>query len=73
MRPRLRPADVARRGVAFGLLGVVPLVVTALSITGRSDRRDFLAVVSAVGGLFLPVGSATLLGSVACAGVLPAA
>ncbi|MDQ0753894.1 hypothetical protein QF034_008125 [Streptomyces africanus] len=52
MLPRLRPADVARRGVTFGLLGVVPLVVAALSITGHSDRRDFLAVVSGVVGLF---------------------
>jgi hypothetical protein len=52
MLPRLRPADVARRGVTFGLLGVVPLVVAALSITGHSDRREFLAVVGAVGGLF---------------------
>lgn len=49
--PRLRPAGVARRGVSFGLLGAVPLVVAALSITGHSDRRDFLAVVSAVGGV----------------------
>ncbi|MFB9535120.1 MULTISPECIES: DUF6336 family protein [Streptomyces] len=51
MLPRLRPADVARRGATFGLLGVVPLVV-ALSITGHSDRREFLAVVSGVVGLF---------------------
>lgn len=50
--PRLRPADVARRGVALGLLGVVPLVVAALSISGHSDRREFLAVVGGVVGLF---------------------
>jgi hypothetical protein len=52
MLPRLRPADVARRGVTFGLLGVVPLVVAVLSITGHSDRREFLAVVGGVVGLF---------------------
>jgi len=49
MLPRLRPAEVARRGVFFGLLGVVPLVVAALSVTDHSDRQEFLAVVSAVG------------------------
>ncbi|MDT7847336.1 DUF6336 family protein [Streptomyces justiciae] len=49
MLPRLRPADVARRGVIFGLLGVVPLVVAALSVSGHSARQEFLAVVSAVG------------------------
>jgi hypothetical protein len=49
MLPRLRAADVARRGVTFGLLGVVPLVVAALSITDHRDRQDFLAVVSGVG------------------------
>ncbi|MFE7899804.1 DUF6336 family protein [Streptomyces sp. NPDC057424] len=52
MLPRLRPADVARRGVTFGLLGVVPLVVAALSITGHSDRQEFLAVVGVLAGLF---------------------
>ncbi|NEB13873.1 hypothetical protein G3I32_34395 [Streptomyces coelicoflavus] len=49
MLPRLRPAAVARRGAVFGLLGVVPLVVATLSISGHSDRRDFLAVVSVLG------------------------
>ncbi|MEV6395877.1 DUF6336 family protein [Streptomyces sp. NPDC051907] len=52
MLPRLRPAHVARRGVAFGLLGVVPLVAAALRITDHSDRREFLAVVSGLVGLF---------------------
>ncbi|MFC9685189.1 DUF6336 family protein [Streptomyces sp. NPDC056948] len=52
MLPRLRPADVARQAVTFGLLGVVPLVVAALSITGHSNRREFLAVVSGLVGLF---------------------
>ncbi|WP_086562845.1 DUF6336 family protein [Streptomyces africanus] len=52
MLPRLRPADIARRGVTFGLLSVVPLVVAALSITGHSDRREFLAVVGGLVGLF---------------------
>ncbi|MFE9775539.1 DUF6336 family protein [Streptomyces sp. NPDC005931] len=52
MLPRLRPTDVARRGVAFGLLGVIPLAVTTLSITGHGDREEFLAVVSALAGLF---------------------
>lgn len=50
--PRLRPADVVRRGVTFGLVGVVPLMVAALSITGHSDRQEFLSVVSGVVGLF---------------------
>jgi hypothetical protein len=49
MLPRLRPTGVARRGVTFGLLGAVPLAVAALSITGHSDRREFLSVASAVG------------------------
>jgi hypothetical protein len=49
MLPRLRPSDVARRGVIFGLLGAVLLAVVALSITGHSDRREFLAVASVVG------------------------
>ncbi|MFJ7334323.1 DUF6336 family protein [Streptomyces sp. NPDC101116] len=52
MLPRLRPAGVARRGVTYGLLGVVPLVVTALSITHRSDRREFLSVIGGLSGLF---------------------
>jgi hypothetical protein len=49
MLPRLRPSDVARRGVIFGLLGAVLLAVVALSITGHSDRREFLSVASVVG------------------------
>ncbi|WP_121746170.1 DUF6336 family protein [Streptomyces sp. E2N166] len=60
MLPRLRPADVARRGVVFGLLGVVPLVVATLSVSGHSDRRDFLAVVGALvlfGAIFLVIGA----------------
>ncbi|MEV5107980.1 DUF6336 family protein [Streptomyces massasporeus] len=52
MLPRLRPADVARRGVTFGLLGVVPLMVATLSISGHSDREEFLAVVGGIAGLF---------------------
>ncbi|MCX5358117.1 DUF6336 family protein [Streptomyces sp. NBC_00124] len=50
--PRLRPTDVARRGVIFGLLGVVPLVVATLNISDHSDRREFLAVVSGLVGVF---------------------
>ncbi|MGK5696425.1 DUF6336 family protein [Streptomyces sp. URMC 128] len=57
MLPRLRPTDVARRGVAFGLLGVVPLMVATLSISGHSDREEFLSVVGAVAGLFVVVGA----------------
>ncbi|MFD6907460.1 DUF6336 family protein [Streptomyces sp. NPDC060077] len=60
MLPRLRPAGVARRGVIFGLLGVVPLMVAALSIRDHSDRQDFLAVFSAVGlfgAIFLVTGA----------------
>ncbi|MFF9335923.1 DUF6336 family protein [Streptomyces albogriseolus] len=60
MLPRLRPADVARRGVVFGLLGVVPLVVATSSISGHSERRDFLAVFSALGffgAFFLVIGA----------------
>jgi hypothetical protein len=49
MLPRLRPSDVARRGVIYGLLGAVLLAVAVLSITGHSDRREFLAVASAAG------------------------
>ncbi|MFJ4356120.1 DUF6336 family protein [Streptomyces massasporeus] len=49
MLPRLRLSDVARRGVIYGLLGAVLLAVAVLSITGHSDRREFLAVASAVG------------------------
>nr|WP_237524857.1 DUF6336 family protein [Streptomyces sp. SID5643] len=52
MLPRARPADVARRGVTFGLLGVVPLMVATLSISGHSDREEFLAVVGGIAGLF---------------------
>ncbi|MFZ4142863.1 DUF6336 family protein [Streptomyces griseoincarnatus] len=58
--PRLRSAHVARRGVVFGLLGVVPLVVVTLSISGHSDREQFLAVFSLLGflgALFLMVGA----------------
>ncbi|MFF8675360.1 DUF6336 family protein [Streptomyces sp. NPDC015242] len=50
--PRLRPMDVARRGVIFGLLGVVPLLVATLSISGSSDREEFLAVVGVLAGAF---------------------
>ncbi|WP_446750223.1 DUF6336 family protein [Streptomyces sp. MH60] len=60
MLPRLRPAAVARRGAAFGLMGVVPLVVATLSISGHSDRRDFLSVVSVLGlfgAVFLAIGT----------------
>ncbi|MGA5207893.1 DUF6336 family protein [Streptomyces variegatus] len=49
MLPRLRPSDVARRGVIYGLLGAVLLAVAVLSITGHSDRGEFLAVASVVG------------------------
>ncbi|MFE0477895.1 MULTISPECIES: DUF6336 family protein [Streptomyces] len=52
MLPRLRPTEVARRGVIFGLLGVAPLMVATLSISGHSDREEFLAVVGAIAGLF---------------------
>ncbi|MGV9503070.1 DUF6336 family protein [Streptomyces sp. NPDC003642] len=52
MLPRLRPADVARRGLIFGLLGVIPLIVATLSISGRSDREEFLAVVGVLSGSF---------------------
>ncbi|MER7709728.1 DUF6336 family protein [Streptomyces werraensis] len=58
--PRLRPAEVARRGVVFGLLGVVPLVLVTLSISDHSDREEFLAVFSALaifGALFLVTGA----------------
>lgn len=60
MLPRLRPAAVARRGATYGLLGVVPLVVATLSMSGQSDRRDFLAVVSVLGlfgAIFLVIGA----------------
>ncbi|MFF9756087.1 DUF6336 family protein [Streptomyces sp. NPDC014344] len=60
MLPRLRPGGVARRGVAFGLLGVVPLVVATLSISGHSARREFLAGVSVLGflgAIFLVFGA----------------
>jgi hypothetical protein len=60
MLPRLRPAGVVRRGVTFGLLGVVPLVVVVLSIGDHSDRQDFLAVFSMaglLGAIFLVIGA----------------
>jgi hypothetical protein len=60
MLPRLRSADVARRGVIFGLLGVVPLVLATLSISDHSDRQDFLAAVSVLGffgAIFLVIGA----------------
>ncbi|WP_193515059.1 DUF6336 family protein, partial [Streptomyces griseoloalbus] len=59
MLPRLRPAGVVRRGVIFGLLGVVPLVVVVFSIGDHSDRQDFLAVFSMaglLGAIFLVIG-----------------
>jgi hypothetical protein len=52
MLPRLRPTDVVRRGAIYGLLGVVPLTVATLSISGHSDREEFLAVVGALAALF---------------------
>ncbi|WP_225627091.1 DUF6336 family protein [Streptomyces werraensis] len=58
--PRLRQAEVAQRGVVFGLLGVVPLVLVTLSISDHSDREEFLAVFSALaifGALFLVIGA----------------
>ncbi|MCP9997178.1 DUF6336 family protein [Streptomyces werraensis] len=58
--PRLRPVEVARRGVVFGLLGVVPLVLVTASISDHSDREEFLAVFSALaifGALFLVTGA----------------
>ncbi|MBT3164521.1 hypothetical protein HTV80_15595 [Streptomyces sp. Vc74B-19] len=58
--PRLRPADVARRGIVFGLLGVVPLVLVTMSISDHSDREEFLAVFSVLaifGAFFLVVGT----------------
>lgn len=61
MLPRLRPADVVRRGVTLGLLGVVPLVVATLSISGgHSARQEFLAVVSTLGffgAMLLAIGA----------------
>ncbi|MFC7830723.1 DUF6336 family protein [Streptomyces sp. NPDC057144] len=60
MLPRLRPAAVAWRGATYGLVGVVPLVVATLSISGHSDRRDFLSVVSVLGlfgAIFLVIGA----------------
>lgn len=60
MLPRLRPAAVARRSVAFGLLSAVPLLAVTLTITGNNDRLDFLSVVSAVGllgAIFLVTGA----------------
>ncbi|MFJ6682620.1 DUF6336 family protein [Streptomyces werraensis] len=58
--PRLRPAEVARRGVVFGLLGVVPLMLVTLSISDHSDREEFLAVFSGLGffgAIFLVIGA----------------
>ncbi|MFD5952092.1 DUF6336 family protein [Streptomyces collinus] len=58
--PRLRPAEVVRRGAAFGLLGVVPLMVATLSISGHSDRREFLSGVSVLvffGAIFFVIGA----------------
>ncbi|MGW6548501.1 DUF6336 family protein [Streptomyces massasporeus] len=49
MLPRLRPAEVARRGVTFGLLNVVPLAAVTLTITDHSDPGDLLSAVSAAG------------------------
>jgi hypothetical protein len=66
MLPRLRPAEVARRGVTFGLLSVVPLVAVTLTISGHSNRRDFLSVVSGVGlfgVIFLVTGAGFWLAS----------
>lgn len=57
--PRLRPGEVARRAALFGLLGVVIVVVTTLSIADHGDRQDFLALVAALsllGALFLVIG-----------------
>ncbi|GAA2247867.1 DUF6336 family protein [Streptomyces indiaensis] len=50
--PRLRPVEVARRGVILGLLGAMPLVVAALSIPQHSNREEFLSVISGLTGLF---------------------
>ncbi|MFJ9997879.1 DUF6336 family protein [Streptomyces werraensis] len=58
--PRLRPDEVARRGVVFGLLGVVPLMVVTLSVSGHSERMEFLSVFSALaffGAIFLVIGA----------------
>ncbi|MFB7929322.1 DUF6336 family protein [Streptomyces sp. NPDC056039] len=61
MLPRLRPTEVARRGVTFGLLSVIPLAVAAFSITDGSAREDLLSVGGALAGLlgamFLVIGA----------------
>ena len=52
--------------MTFGLLSVVPLVAVILTITGHSNRRDFLSVVSAVGlfgVMFLVTGAGFWWGS----------
>ncbi|QWB23783.1 MULTISPECIES: DUF6336 family protein [Streptomyces] len=61
MLPRLRPTEVARRGMTFGLLSVIPLAVAAFSITDGSAREDLLSVGGALAGLlgamFLVIGA----------------
>ncbi|WP_435283725.1 DUF6336 family protein [Streptomyces koelreuteriae] len=61
MLPRLRPTEVARRGVTFGLLSVIPLAVAAFSITDDSAREDLLSVSGALacllGAMFLVIGA----------------
>jgi hypothetical protein len=56
--PRLRVRDGVRRGAVFGVIGVVPLAVAALSIGDHHDREEFLSV---VGGVFLLFGALLLV------------
>lgn len=47
--PRLRLSGVVWRGALFGLVGTVPLAVTALCIADHHDRQEFLSIVSGIG------------------------
>ncbi|MBB6080984.1 DUF6336 family protein [Streptomyces paradoxus] len=47
--PRLRLNGVVWRGALFGLLGTVPLAVTALCIADHHNRQEFLCIVSGLG------------------------
>lgn len=52
--PRLRPADVVRRGALFGLAGAAALAVLVVCIAENNDRTEFLSV---LGGLSLFFGA----------------
>ncbi|MFI9616808.1 DUF6336 family protein [Streptomyces sp. NPDC052023] len=59
--PRLRPADVVRRGALFGLAGAATLAVLVVCIAEHNDRTEFLSVLGVLslffGAGFFVIGS----------------